>query len=97
MVLPSDGETSISLWDAQDPQALHEWLNDNLGGDCTTVLHEVCTCAVLVQCRLSPPSWTYVSLQHAPARPCVLPLIRCKKTSHMACPWTWHACGRQTG
>lgn len=43
MVLPSDGETSISLWDAQDPQALHEWLNDNLGGDCTTVLHEVWT------------------------------------------------------
>lgn len=41
MVLPSDGENSISLWDTQDPQALHEWLNDNLGADCTTVLSEV--------------------------------------------------------
>lgn len=41
MVLPSDGETSLSLWDTQDPQGLHEWLSDNLGSDCTTVLHEV--------------------------------------------------------
>jgi hypothetical protein len=41
MVLPSNGENSISLWDTQDPQALHEWLNDNLGADCTTVLSEV--------------------------------------------------------
>lgn len=41
MVLPSDGETSLSLWDTQDPQGLHEWLSDNLGTDCTTVLHEV--------------------------------------------------------
>lgn len=41
MVLPSDGETSVSLWDTQDSQALLEWLQDNLGGDCTTVLHEV--------------------------------------------------------
>lgn len=41
MVLPSDGETSISMWDTQDPQSLHEWLNDNLGADCTTTLHEV--------------------------------------------------------
>jgi hypothetical protein len=55
MVLPSDGETSISLWDAQDPQALHEWLNENLGGDCTTTLTEVWSphCAVLVQAQPS--------------------------------------------
>jgi hypothetical protein len=41
MVLPSDGENSISLWDTQEPNGLLEWLNENLGADCTTVLHEV--------------------------------------------------------
>lgn len=40
-VLPSDGVTSASLWDTDDPAGLQEWLNENLGGDCTTELHEV--------------------------------------------------------
>eukprot|EP00775_Hariotina_reticulata_P013239 gene13239-13369_t len=39
-VLPSDGVTSVSLWDTEDPTGLQDWLNENLGGDCTTELHE---------------------------------------------------------
>lgn len=33
--------TSVSLWDTLDPAGLQEWLNENLGTDCNTVLHEV--------------------------------------------------------
>eukprot|EP00879_Flechtneria_rotunda_P001693 GHRR01001854.1.p1 GENE.GHRR01001854.1~~GHRR01001854.1.p1 ORF type:complete len:288 (+),score=133.51 GHRR01001854.1:102-965(+) len=40
MVIPSDGVTSVSLWDTTDSAALQEWLADNLG-DCSTDLHEV--------------------------------------------------------
>jgi hypothetical protein len=40
-VVPSDGLTSVSLWDTVDPAGLQEWLAENLGSDCRTELHEV--------------------------------------------------------
>lgn len=40
-VIPSDGITSMSLWDSTDRPGLERWLADNLGTDCTTKLHEV--------------------------------------------------------
>jgi hypothetical protein len=39
--VPSDGITSVSLWDTVDPAGLQEWLAENLGSDCRTELHEV--------------------------------------------------------
>ncbi|KAF6261745.1 hypothetical protein COO60DRAFT_734763 [Scenedesmus sp. NREL 46B-D3] len=41
MVVPSDGITSVSMWDTVDPAGLQEWLTENLGSDCRTELHEV--------------------------------------------------------
>ncbi|WIA19840.1 hypothetical protein OEZ85_005745 [Tetradesmus obliquus] len=41
MVIPSDGITSVSLWDTADPASLQEWLAENLGSDCRSELHEV--------------------------------------------------------
>jgi hypothetical protein len=35
-VIPSDGLTSVSLWDTTDPEALRQWLDENLGSDCIT-------------------------------------------------------------
>jgi hypothetical protein len=39
-VVPSDGLISVSLWDTQDPDALKEWLDENLGGDCVSEISQ---------------------------------------------------------
>lgn len=57
-VVPSDGTTSVSLWDTLDPGALQQWLNENLGGDCTTQLHEV-SCRNRCTARLYMPHSRY--------------------------------------
>eukprot|EP00877_Chromochloris_zofingiensis_P013878 jgi/Chrzof1/8744/Cz03g22220.t1 len=41
MVVPSDGNISISLWDVEDIAALKEWLDENLGTDCVSEIFEV--------------------------------------------------------
>lgn len=41
MVVPSDGLVSVSLWDTADPNALKEWLEENLGSDCISHVCEV--------------------------------------------------------
>lgn len=44
MIVPSDGLTSVSLWDlapTTDAAQLKEWLDNNLGGDGTSEVHGV--------------------------------------------------------
>ncbi|KAI8471681.1 MAG: hypothetical protein J3K34DRAFT_506016 [Monoraphidium minutum] len=40
-VIPSDGLTSVSLWDTSSPEVLRQWLDENLGGDCISQVLEV--------------------------------------------------------
>jgi hypothetical protein len=45
-VIPSDGLTSVSLWDTCAPEALKTWLDENLGSDCISQARARSRCAL---------------------------------------------------